>query len=82
MRSSDRGMFGPGKRGLDISGERYRVGKARNIWEAKDGEIFGVFLLRHTAVMVRAMEGDGGRRTRMDDGSRRCSGAVVNIGIR
>jgi hypothetical protein len=53
----------PEKEALVVNGDRHGVGKARNIWEEKDGEVFGVFLLRHTVVIVRAMEG-GGRRWR------------------
>lgn len=56
-------MPGPGKRALVVSGDGNRVGEARDIREEKDGEVFGVFLLRDTAIIVRAIE-DEGRRWR------------------
>lgn len=53
----------PRTRALVANGDGHEVGEARNIWEEKDGEVFGVFSLRHTAVIVRGVE-DEGRRWR------------------
>lgn len=60
-RSPDGGMSGQGKRALVESGDGNGVGEARNIWEEKDGEVFGLFLLRYPAVIMRAMEDEGQR---------------------